>query len=96
MDVLLALLSKRTVPLPSAPLREAVEGAFRAMADSVTATGAPPRSEAWGRCQSSASCWMAVHHNRRGRSCPRIVMLFSRVDMLRLQCSVAGQVTIVG
>ncbi len=42
VDVLLALLSKRTAPLPSAPLREAVEGAFRAMADSVTATGEPP------------------------------------------------------
>ena len=41
VDVLLALLSKRTAPLPSAPLREAVEAAFRAMAESVTATGAP-------------------------------------------------------
>jgi hypothetical protein len=40
VDVLLALLSKRTAPLPSAPLREAVEAAFRAMAESVTVTGA--------------------------------------------------------
>ena len=47
VDVLLALLSKRTAPLPSAPLREAVEGAFRAMADCVTATGEPPCSEAY-------------------------------------------------
>jgi len=47
VDVLLALLSKRTVPLPSAPLREAVEGAFRAMADSVTATGEPQLARMW-------------------------------------------------
>ena len=47
VDALLALLSKRTAPLPSAPLRDAVEAAFRAMADSVTATGeAPPCSAA--------------------------------------------------
>ena len=60
VDVLLALLSKRTVPLPSALLREAVEGAFRAMADSVTATGQLGE----GRSGSSEPCvWTTVHQS---------------------------------
>ena len=41
VDALLSLLSKVTAPLPSAPLRDAVEVAFRHMAASVTATGVP-------------------------------------------------------
>lgn len=39
VDALLSLLSKTTAPLPSTPLRDAVEAVFRNMCDSVTATG---------------------------------------------------------
>ncbi len=39
MDVLLSLLARNAAPLPSAPLRDAVEHAFRAFADELTATG---------------------------------------------------------
>lgn len=40
VDALLSLLSKTTVPLPSTPLRDAVEAVFRNMCACVTATGA--------------------------------------------------------
>ena len=39
VDALLSLLSKTTAPLPSTPLRDAVETVFRSMCASVTATG---------------------------------------------------------
>lgn len=39
VDVLLSLLAAATVPLPSAPLRDACEATFRAFADCLTATG---------------------------------------------------------
>ena len=41
VDAMLSLLSKTTAPLPSAPLRDAVETVFRNMCGSVTATGEP-------------------------------------------------------
>lgn len=47
MDVLLSLLARSAAPLPSAPLRDAVEHVFRAFADDLTATGG------WGM---AASC----------------------------------------
>jgi hypothetical protein len=40
VDVSLSLLALPTAPLPSAPLRDAVEAVFRAFCDVVTATGA--------------------------------------------------------
>ena len=40
MDVLLSLLARNAAPLPSAPLRDAVEHVFRAFADDLTPTGA--------------------------------------------------------
>lgn len=39
MDVLLSLLARNAAPLPSAPLRDAVEHVFRCFADDLTATG---------------------------------------------------------
>jgi hypothetical protein len=39
MDVLLSLLARAAAPLPSAPLRDAAEHAFRAFAEDLTATG---------------------------------------------------------
>ena len=39
MDVLLSLLARNAAPLPSAPLRDAVERVFRAFAEGMTATG---------------------------------------------------------
>jgi len=40
LDILLSLLARPAAPLPSAPLREAVEAVFRAFADAVTPVGA--------------------------------------------------------
>jgi len=42
LDILLSLLARPAAPLPSAPLREAVEAVFRAFADAVTPVGAAP------------------------------------------------------
>jgi len=41
MDVLLSLLARNAAPLPSVPLRDAVEHVFRAFADDLTPTGKP-------------------------------------------------------
>ena len=39
LDVLLSLLARPATPLPSAPLRDAVEAVFRAFSDAITPTG---------------------------------------------------------
>ncbi len=39
LDVLLSLLARPAAPLPSAPLREAVEATFRVFTDAITPTG---------------------------------------------------------
>ena len=41
VDILLSLLAYSSAQLPSAPLREAVEAAFRAFAAHLTPTGQP-------------------------------------------------------
>lgn len=53
MDVLLSLLARNAAPLPSAPLRDAVEHVFRAFADDLTATGGK-RGMRPGWCVSAA------------------------------------------
>ncbi len=53
MDVLLSLLARNAAPLPSAPLRDAVEHVFRAFADDLTATGGK-RGMRLGCCVSAA------------------------------------------
>lgn len=40
LDVVLSLLARPAAPLPSAPLRDAVETVFRAFSDAITPTGA--------------------------------------------------------
>lgn len=47
MDVLLSLLARNATPLPSAPLRDAVEHVFRAFADNLTATGGCLQAVPW-------------------------------------------------
>ena len=48
LDVLLSLLARPAAPLPSAPLRDAVEAVFRAFSDAITPTGACSLAEhAW-------------------------------------------------
>lgn len=46
MDVCLSLLAKTSGHLPSAPLRDAVEGLFRVFAHRLTTTGAALRRQA--------------------------------------------------
>ena len=41
VDVLLSLLAKSSPHMPSAPLRDAVEGLFRVFASHLTVTGDP-------------------------------------------------------
>lgn len=48
MDVLLSLLARNAAPLPSAPLRDAVEHVFRSFADDLTPTGAWCCLGGWG------------------------------------------------
>lgn len=65
MDVLLALLARNAAPLPSAPLRDAVEHTFRAFADGLTGTGADYATVVHCYARVDASAWLAIAQNQR-------------------------------
>jgi hypothetical protein len=71
MDVLLSLLARNAAPLPSAPLRDAVDHVFRAFGEDLTPTGGKADLAAHGLCCARLACNLAVdcsacHYASRG------------------------------
>jgi hypothetical protein len=56
MDVLLSLLARNAAPLPSAPLRDAVDHVFRAFGEDLTPTGGQADLAAHGLCYARLAC----------------------------------------